>query len=64
MKIKVRYQNGRLQMVSQEERTEKYDDPEFLEFYQANWSAFGVDPIRSMIRGGYKVTAGSKQSRS
>jgi len=60
MKIKVRYRNGRLQVVQQEEREEMYDDLDFFDMQRINWSSLGVDPIRSMIRGGYDVSESSK----
>lgn len=61
MKIRVRYRNGRLQVVQQEEKEEFYDDLEFLDMHRVNWSSLGVDPIRSMIRGPYEVSAPRKQ---
>jgi len=61
MKIKVRYRNGRLQVVPQEEHEETYDDLDFFDLQRINWSSLGVDPIRSTIRGGYDVTESPKQ---
>ncbi|HEX9777120.1 MAG TPA: hypothetical protein VGA63_03165 [Geopsychrobacteraceae bacterium] len=56
MKIRVRYRNGRLQVVEQEQRDDDYDDLDFFDMQRINWSSLGVDPIRSMIRGGYDVS--------
>lgn len=61
MKIRVRYRNGRLQVVQQEERDEMYEDLEFYDMQRINWSALGVDPIRSMIPGGHDVSDRLKQ---
>jgi len=61
MKIRVRYRNGRLQVVQQEEREEVYDDLDFFDMHRINWTSLGVDPIRSMIRGGYDVLENYKQ---
>lgn len=61
MKIKVRYRNGRLQVVQQEAREEVYEDLDFFDMQRINWSSLGVDPIRSMIRGGYDVLESPKQ---
>lgn len=61
MKIRVRYRNGRLQVVQQEEREEEFDDLDFLDMQRINWSSLGVDPIRSMIRGGYDVSTTQRQ---
>jgi hypothetical protein len=43
-------------VVEQEQRDEDYDDLDFFDMQRINWSSLGVDPIRSMIRGGYDVS--------
>lgn len=61
MKIRVRYRNGRLQVVQQEERDDFYDDLELFDAHRVDWLSVGVDPIRSMIRGPYEAVTQRKQ---
>lgn len=61
MKIRVKYRNGRLQVVDKEVREDVYDDLDYLDMRRSNWTTFGVDPIRSMIRGHYDGPVQCKQ---